>query len=315
MKSTLIRLLPQSIKAMLRYTYNGGIRSAQGFLLSQRINLAFPALNAASSSSPTEVHILTGSERVTMALWMMASWIKTTDLPTRFVIHDDGTLRPSDICAFRDLLPDCKVLLSAETTPYAAQALKDYPLCLRCRNLHPLGRKLFDFYLLGTSDRIVSLDTDLLFFRRPERLIRWLSEPAPGCLFMEDIAEANLLSSSECLRIFGVPLINRVNTGIIAVPKEAVSLSLLEKCLAETDLLQQNHWLIEQTLYAVLASVFGRSELLSSEYVLTLEPECNDKALARHYVGAVRHLFYSEGVFRVAQLLKHRDPSSTLVNV
>ena len=53
-------------------------------------------------------------------------------------------------------------------------------------------------------------------------------------------------------------------------------------------------WRIEQTLFALCSSRFG-VELLPSEYDVHLEGGINGSP-SRHYVGAIRHKMYGEGI-------------------
>jgi hypothetical protein len=297
------QLLRGPVRDFLRTARDGGIRSAWEFLLSPRIRFILPGLARAFEPAAVEVHVLTGSSRLTMAFWMMASWIVATRRSWRFVIHDDGTLRQEDVAGLKKLLPDCRVLLNSESNPEITARLASYPLSLKCRNLHPFGKRLFDFPMLATGDRFISIDTDVLFFMTPERLIRWCGESDPGCIFFEDIKDASLLETDEVQRLFGVPLAQKINAGLFAMPKAALSVEIIEKCLAKTSILTGNPWFMEQTLHAVAASVHGRVELLPKDYVMSLSPQCPPGALARHYVGAIRHLFYSEGIPRVSQNL------------
>jgi len=88
------------------------------------------------------------------------------------------------------------------------------------------------------------------------------------------------------------------------VPKTALTLELLEGFLEKTELLKYDRWYVEQTLFALAASLWRDVELLPAEYVMSLAKRCPELAVARHYVGAVRHLFYSEGISRVEPLLR-----------
>jgi hypothetical protein len=292
------------IKAVLRNARDGGLRSAWGCLTAGRIRRHLPALSRAFPAEDFEIQILTGCTRLTMALWMAASWVAATSRNWRFVFHDDGTLTESDAGNIRALLPGSRVLLSAQTSPEVVRALSRHPLCLQCRNRHPLGRKLIDMPIFASQPQLLTIDTDILFYRRPERLLRWIAQDDLACLFMEDVQDACLLTAAEAARMFGVKLAQRVNTGIVAVPKSVLPLDFLEDCLARTNLLQRDPWFIEQTLYALAASASGQVELLNEEYFMPLDPACPNSAVARHYMGANRHLFYSEGLPRASRMLR-----------
>jgi hypothetical protein len=243
------------------------MRSAWQFLLSPRIRSILPGLTREFEPASVEVHVLTGSSRLTMAFWMMASLVVATQRSWRFVIHDDGTLRPEDAITLKKLLPDCRVMLDAESRPIISRRLAAHPLSLKCRNLHPFGKRLFDFPWLANGDRFISIDTDVLFFKTPAPLMEWCGEPNPGCLFFEDIQDASLLDTDEVQKLFGVPLIQKVNAGLFAMPKAALSVEIIEECLAKTSVLNGNPWFIEQTLHAVAASDHGRTKHLPKEYV------------------------------------------------
>jgi hypothetical protein len=283
-------------KDVLRNARDGGAASAWECLASGRIQCHLRHQRDPRKPEPVEVHILSGGTRLNMALWMMASLEAASHKDWNFVIHDDGSLRKKDADLLQKMMPGCRVILSAESTPKGDALLKGHPLCLQCRNLHPFGRRLFDFPLFASGDRFFSFDTDVLFFSRPARLIQWMSDPQPSCLFMEDIEDNNLLSETETRGLCGRPPIGKINAGMMAIPKNALSLDLLEKCLRETSLLQRDSWFIEQTLFALAAAAFGRTELLDKSHVMSFVPACPLPAIARHYPGAIRHLFYSEGL-------------------
>ena len=295
--------LPPSLKNFGRALRNGGWPSALGCLRASAIRRLLPRLTDPPMED-FEVHVLTGRERLTMCLWMVASWIAATKRYWRFVIHDDGSLREADANLIRRLLPQSRLHLSTETTLQVSERLKGYPLCLQCRNLHPLARKLFDMPLFATGDRLLAIDTDILFFERPVRLEAWIAEPRPNCIFMEDVRDMTLLTPAAVQQILGLELVKNINTGIVAVPKTALTLELLEGFLEKTELLKYDRWYVEQTLFALAASLWRDVELLPAEYVMSLAKRCPELAVARHYVGAVRHLFYSEGISRVEPLLR-----------
>jgi len=244
-----------------------------------------------------------------MGLCMIASWIIATGRCWRFLVHDDGTLLMSDAEVLSKLLPNCRVLLSSETNKQVSLALNEHPLCLQCRNLHPLGRKVIDMPLFASQAKLLSIDTDILFYRKPRRILDWMIETDSTCLFLEDVQDACLLNPDQTVRLFGVRRAPKVNTGIAAVPKKIMNIDFLEECLGKANLLTRDWWYIEQTLYAMAAAVYGRVELLPQEYFMALEPPCPEAAVARHYMGANRHLFYSEGLPRLKRIMRNSSNS------
>jgi hypothetical protein len=60
---------------------------------------------------------------------------------------------------------------------------------------------------------------------------------------------------------------------------------------------------VEQTLFALCASRFGKGGLLPKHYEVSLKRRAHPDAIARHYVGAVRDRFFGEGLKRLREEL------------
>jgi len=296
--------MKEGIKGVMRNARDGGYPSVMGYLRSPEIWRLIPRQVRHLRVEDFEIHILSGRARLTMALWMISSWIAVTGRNWKFVIHDDGTLCAADMARLERVLPCCKTMLSTKSNPAIHEMLSEHPLCLQCRNLHPLGRKLFDIPLFACQDKLLSIDTDILFFLKPYLLLKWISgQNAEGSLFMEDIKDSSLVSVGDVEHLFGIPLVQRVNTGIVGLHKKILSLDFIEDCLGSTGILRKDRWYVEQTLFAIVASRFGRVELLPQEYAISEGSHCPANTVARHYVGAVRQYFYSEGLSRIRLML------------
>jgi hypothetical protein len=60
---------------------------------------------------------------------------------------------------------------------------------------------------------------------------------------------------------------------------------------------------VEQTLFALCASRFGKGGLLPKTYEVSLNKHSAENCVARHYVGAVRERFFGEGLKRLREAL------------
>jgi len=251
------------------------------------------------------IHILTGSDDWLLACWMLASWIHTTGRNWRIVIHDDGYLPADARPAFVKMFPNCRGITANESDRVVLDSLAGHQLCREYRLAHPLARKIFDVPALTRSDRFIILDSDLLFFRKPDAILRWCAEGQGQCWFNKDMREAIPISRSQIREKLGIDVWHRVNSGLCLLERSVINLDLCERILRETNLLEKHIWLVEQTLFAICASAHGRGGLLPDEYEVSKSPRANPNAVARHYVGAVRQLFYSEGIARMKkELLK-----------
>ena len=296
--------VPQ-IKNLLRNLRDGGLKSGLGYIQAEKIYNLLPSLCAKYPQKDLEIHILVGNDRVSMALWMVASWVLTTEMHWRFVFHDDGTLSPRSAHKFAKAVSNAKIIFSEDSTKLLKKELAEYPNCLKCRNLHPLSRKLFDIPFFSSQGKFLSIDTDILFYSKPLRLIEWATLDESRCIFMRDVSENILPEAVKAALIFGAEIIPHLNTGIVAMNRKYLDLGKIERSLSETNLLSGDPWFIEQSLYAAMASIYGEVELLDSKtYQLSLTKMLYPKSICRHYVGKVRHLFYSEGIPKVIEGFK-----------
>ena len=251
----------------------------------------------------TPVHLLSGADDWLLACWMLASWFHTTDRNWRVIIHDDGQLPPEAVAAFAKIAPGSRRIPAQEADSTVLSALAGHPACRDYRQAHPLARKIFDVPTLTPGERFIILDSDVLFFRKPEFILRWCAEGGDECWFNEDVKEAFPIPLTEVRETLGIEVWPRVNSGLCLLNRSAIDLDLCERALRETSLLKGHIWLVEQSLFAICASARNRGGLLPPEYEVSLEKKARPDAVARHYVGAVRQRFYGDGIARVKRAL------------
>ncbi len=102
-------------------------------------------------------------------------------------------------------------------------------------------------------------------------------------------------------------MIDRFNSGLGLIQRDSLRLDWIEEFLGVPGILG-HFWRIEQTLFALCSSRFG-VELLPPEYDVYLARGLGNRP-SRHYVGAIRHLMYREGMPRLVRqgLLERSRP-------
>lgn len=249
------------------------------------------------------VHLLTGKDDWLMALWTLASFHYFTQRNWTVVIHDDGTLPGEAIAALQRAFPSAKIIARSEADIRLQRLLAPFPHCWTYRQSHPLGLKIFDMAALTRSERFIVLDSDLLFFARPDEVLDWVENRRDTCHFLQDVAEASNVSAEEAKTNLGIDLWPRVNSGLCLLQRGALDPAFCERVFEQTSILEGHIWRVEQTLFAACASRAGHSGLLPPTYEVTLSQNATVTATARHYVGAVRAHFYREGLPRLEKLL------------
>ncbi|MEY4939536.1 MAG: hypothetical protein RIQ93_1271 [Verrucomicrobiota bacterium] len=263
--------------------------------------------HAAEVPAAVPVHVLCGHEQVLLTAWMLASWHSHTGRNWVVRVHDDGTLTPEDVGNLCRISDQLHVITSAAADAAVAPHLANRPACAAYRGAHPLARKIIDVPLLSESRRFILLDSDVLFFRQPEEILQWVDDPTDDrCWFNEDVAESSNVTPFEAQERLGVTPVPRVNSGLCLLPAAVVDLDFCERALRDTALLNGHIWRVEQTLFALCAARHSRSALLPRAYEVSLGAAMQPGAIARHYVGAVRDRFWSEGVWKLAAQLSSR---------
>jgi len=249
------------------------------------------------------IHVLTGANGWQLAAWMLASFFHSAEEAWPIVVHDDGTLPEEGKATFTSLFKHLRVLPRAGADAVMQAVLKAYPFCQEYREMHPLAFKILDMPQFAATKRFMIFDSDLLFFRYPTEIMRWVSEENEECWFNQDVAEGSLLTKEEAKTELNINLWPRVNSGLCLLYRPAIDFDFCDRVLAQTSILRGHIWRIEQTLFAVCASRHGKGGLLPNRYEVSLGKWSADDAVARHYVGAVRNRFYGEGLKRLAPVL------------
>jgi hypothetical protein len=255
---------------------------------------------------PIPVHVLTGEKDWLLCAWMLASFFHHTEQTWNVVIHDDGTLTEEIRGELVRLFQTARIIPRAQADATLDRVLKPLPFSYEYRGMHPLALKVFDMPYYCESDRLIVLDSDVLFFNHPREIMDWAGSGAKECWFNEDVAEASLISEQDAWEDLNVKLWPRVNSGLCLITKEAIDFEFCERALGETSILKAMMWRVEQTLFALCASRYGidgKGGLLPKRYEVSLGRHSSPDCIARHYVGAVRDRFYGEGLKRLGKVL------------
>jgi hypothetical protein len=216
------------------------------------------------------------------------------------IVHDDG-LTKKDKDTIKRHIKNIHIIDRDYADEKIGKILDRYPNCRRYRDEYVIALQLFDYMLLSESDKIVSLDSDILFFKRPDTLIDWLRDGKKIIYFWEEephltrtfLAKINL---DDCF----VP----VNIGLLCLFKETMSLDLIEQILSKVEIFD---WYIGQYLYTILLKKQEKHELSyfdPSQY--QDRTRFSDGQTARHYwfSGGRLDIYFSDSKKIVRELLK-----------
>lgn len=210
--------------------------------------------------------------------------------------HEDGSLTDDDVAALERHFPDATVIRRAEADSVLDRVLEPFPTCRNTRQKHNWFLKNFDTWHYAPYDRFIVIDSDIVFFRRPDRIMDWMSAGSDALHVMEDTREKYALERKEIENLMGFPIWKRVNSGLDLMPKAAFDLALAEKYFSLCSPRAREFHFLEQTLFAVLGSAWGKGGVLPPEYEISWGNFRRRGGVCRHYVGPFKNdLLWIEG--------------------
>jgi hypothetical protein len=246
-----------------------------------------------------EIHVLTSAKDWLNLVWTLKSFYWTSHRRYALCVHDDGTLDAEARQELQKQFPDARVIDHHVADREILPTLDRFPRCRAFRESNHLSPKLFDFRHYLNSDRMLLLDSDVLFFDEPAELLRRIEEPGYRANTANaDVANGYTVEPIDARNRCAVDMPDRFNSGLGLIHRSSIRLNWIEEFLAIPGILG-HFWRIEQTLFALCSARFG-VELLPDEYRVSLDPGI-ENCVAKHYVGPVRHLMYREGIAKLVR--------------
>ena len=252
---------------------------------------------------PLELHLLTGRRfwyQTAFCLWSLA---RQTDRLLAPVIYDDGTLCEECRAPLQRLFPAARLVSRGEIHRRLDEHLPvaKYP-ALRERWLnYPNIRKLTEPHLGRTGWKLV-LDSDLLFFRRPQFLLDWLNAPDRP-LHAVDCETSYGYPRLLLSELAGAPVADLVNVGLTGLNGSEIEWDRLEYWTRELHTAGGTSYYLEQALIAMM--VAGRPCAIAPavDYVtLPRPPETHDcRAVMHHYVAHSKRWYFQQNWRRALQ--------------
>jgi len=249
---------------------------------------------AQTSDRACEIHVFTCSQDWLNLIWALKSFYWASKRQYALCIHDDGTLTDANRATLQQHFPNARIIDRPSADARVLAELQNYPRCLEFRQSNHLAPKVFDFASYLETDRMLLLDSDILFFSEPTELLQRIEDP--GYLLNTvngDVSSAYTIDPQVVKDKLSFDVIDRFNSGLGLIHKASFNLNWIEEFLVLPEILG-HFWRIEQTLYALLSSRFG-AELLPPAYDVHLDGGIGTSP-SRHYVGKIRHLMYDEGI-------------------
>jgi hypothetical protein len=238
-----------------------------------------------------------------MCLWALVSFYKFSGVRLPLLIYSDGSLKSHHAERIRSVFPNARIVDPATADAAVAGALAHFPNCRQFRLLQPCARRIIDLPILCKSKSMLMLDSDVLFFRRPEELMKYLNGGRGGnFVFERDPQDSYFDSRENICRNFDVDIAPRVNCGIMIADIANFDYPQIEKWLGNDAFLKKHHW-AEQGLWAMYAGE-ARATFLSEPYDVNLSAEIAPNAVMKHYIKPIRDFIYTSGIPHLSRCLE-----------
>ena len=269
-------------------------REGEAEMIAAAATLPLPA--PGDNGAPLRLHLLTGKRFWHQTAFCLWSFARHADREVAPVIYDDGSLGPEHRAPLQRLFPAARIVDRGETLARldALLPVDRFPH-LRDRWTHyPNIRKLIDPHLGQTGWKLV-IDSDLLFFRRPDFLLSWLEAPATP-LHAVDCETSYGYPAPLLESLAGAPLAELVNVGLCGLRSDTLDWEEIEFWCRELITHHGPHYYLEQALVAALVAGRPCAVAPAQDYVtLPRPPEIlGRRAVMHHYVAGSKRWYFQE---------------------
>jgi hypothetical protein len=261
----------------------------------------------AKAAGDVTVCVLTSRNDWQPCLWSLVSFYELTGLRLPLLIYSDGTLSNAHVARIKGIFPDARIIDPAVADAAVANSLSQFPNCRKFRLAQPCARRIIDLPLLCSSNSILMLDSDILFFSRPEELVRQIASARSGSfVFERDMQDAYFDSRANIRERFNIEVAAQVNCGIMLADISNFDHARIENWLGQAPI--EKHPWAEQTLWAMYAGQ-GRTTLLGKEYDVTMSEHIKSRTVMKHYIKPIRDFMYTQGIPHLSRCLEQRASS------
>jgi hypothetical protein len=253
-----------------------------------------PVLSAASSVPPLRLYFLTGRKywfQTLFCLWTLARHSGRTFAP---VLQDDGSLSTEHVETIRRHFPAVTVCSLASALDRLHQNLPEsrFPALHERWHHYPHIRKLIDLHA-GTTGWKLVLDSDLLFFRRPDFLLHWLDQPDRP-LHAVDCTTSYGYSTALLTELAGRSVPPLVNVGLAGLNSGELDWEKLEYWCRTLLGRESTSYYLEQALIALLVTGRECAVTPAADYItLPKQPEAMEcRAVMHHYVAHSQRWYF-----------------------
>jgi len=217
----------------LRYQRQVGIRFSKitRFLITNLIFKKIRKTKSFTTNPNAGVEIHSGLCHCDMDIYLIAikSFLRFYS-SVAVVVHNDGTLTDEDRKLLRKHIVGIRIINKKEADIIANKILADKPNCKLRRHPFIFNTQIFDYPILSNTEKLISLDSDIVFIKKPTEIINWIKkDDAREVLFNSE----GKIGYTDDAREKGIYLKAHINIGFVCYFKDSMNFDLIEDCLGK----------------------------------------------------------------------------------
>lgn len=244
------------------------------------------------------IHFLTGKRFWAQTAFCAWTLMKHSGRPFRVMLYDDGSFDEETMALFEKVFPKAVHFIrqpEIEDRLNEHLPVEKYPTLRARRIVYPNLRKLTDIHV-GQKGWQLVLDSDMLFWAKPDELVSWLEQPDLP-MVMRDVENSYGYEQSNLKRLCGEEIPDRLNVGICGLKSEEVDFDQLEDWNRRLIEEYGCSYYEEQALVAMMLA--GKDCLFVPESTYICMPSKNQVAsgegILHHYVADSKIHYFTTG--------------------
>jgi len=234
------------------------------------------------------------------AIYSFCFWNKDTIIH----YHEDGTLTEADVAILHKVFPDIKVFRRKDQDVAVMNYLTNnqFTYCSKLRENFIFSLRLFDSLIEKKTPYLLQIDSDVLFFSRPAKILEIVEKGnANGC-FNNDKHDAYSFTDDVLRNYLSVPMVKKFNAGLFLFNLSTSCFPFIEDVL-KNELQSPVSWHMEQTLFAMCATNAGNYISLPQTYDLGRQlAKTGAEVISQHYVHNTGYNFHKDFIYKLYPL-------------
>lgn len=242
------------------------------------------------------LHMLCQEEDVLMAEWAIRSFLKHSGLCPKIIIHDDGSMTKESARRLENRFSNLKVLFRSK----ALKMLESHKGFERIREFsikgHNIVMQLIDIFLLNDTSKVMLMDSDILFFNKPQEIIDFVNGQTDcDVLVSKQPGTYDLMVSDDYASKYHIyeRRAGFMNSGMIIFNKVSI---LQDKFYEFFDNTKRSYddYFLGMSGWGCIISQVNYKFLPEDKYILKGRPIKD--TIMKHFTGPRRYEFYAYGI-------------------